>query len=266
MGEADVPVELSRLWRLGAESRLGRPAKLDVDRVVRAAVELADREGLGGVTLPKVAETLGVTKMSLYRHVGSKDELLVLMADLASGPPPEISAAAGRWRDGLREWSVALAATLRRHSWLVRVPTSGPPSGPNHIAWMDAALRVLRDSGLDWGEKVGVVSVVSGYVGSASRLALDLEEGRRGSGLEQAQVERDYGRALAELVDPRRFPEAAALFASGVFEPPPGPSDDEPVDHDFVFGLELILDGVAVAVETAARQTGGGTTQPSGRL
>lgn len=81
-----VPVGLARLWRLPTESRLGRPAELDVEQVVRAAVELADRDGLAGVTLAKVAKELGYTTMSLYRHVGSKEELLVLMGDAATGP------------------------------------------------------------------------------------------------------------------------------------------------------------------------------------
>ncbi|MFB4289794.1 TetR/AcrR family transcriptional regulator [Nonomuraea sp. ATR24] len=81
-----VPPALRRLWRLPESSRLGRPAALDVDLVVAAAVEIADRDGLGGVTIPKVAKSLGFTGMSLYRYVGSKDELLTLMADAAAGP------------------------------------------------------------------------------------------------------------------------------------------------------------------------------------
>ncbi|MEK8173536.1 TetR/AcrR family transcriptional regulator [Streptomyces sp. M19] len=76
------------------------PAALDTERVVRTGVELADRDGLGGATLPKIAKELGVSPMSLYRHVGSKDELLVLMRDVAIGPPPEATADAADWRAG----------------------------------------------------------------------------------------------------------------------------------------------------------------------
>lgn len=98
------------------------------------------------------------------------------------------------------------------------MPISGPPSGPNAVSWMDACLRALRGTGLDWGQKVGIMTLLSGYVRSSSQLSLDMAEGRRGSGLEQPQVEQAYGRALAGLVDAERFPEAAALFASGLFE------------------------------------------------
>jgi AcrR family transcriptional regulator len=248
MAEEKVPAELGRLWRLPTESRLGRPAELDVERVVRAAVELADRDGLGGVTLVNVAKALNVTKMSLYRHVGSKDELIALMGDHASGPPPEIDNAADGWRAGLWQWALAHRAIYVRRPWMAQLPVSGPPGGPNAIGWMDALLRVLRESGLDWATKVGLLNVISGYVRHASAMTRQMDEGRRGTGREQAQVEQDYGRALAKLVDPDRFPEAAKLFASPVFETPPESTEGEPVDHDFAFGLELILDGVAATI------------------
>ncbi|MCD0443447.1 TetR/AcrR family transcriptional regulator [Glycomyces sp. A-F 0318] len=246
MDEAEVPVELARLWRIAPESRLGRPARLDVGAVVDAAVALADRDGLAAATLPKVAEALEVTKMSLYRHVGSKDELLVLMRDAAQGPPPASLEGTGPWRERLRGWAEAQAAVLERHPWLVRMPVTGPPSGPNGIAWFDAGLRALRETGLDWGAKVGVVMLVSQYVGGAAELAQGLAAGR-GTGLDQAAAEQSYGRAMAALVDPGRFPDAAALFGSATFEAT-GPDTG---GHDFRFGLELVLDGVAAAVERA---------------
>ncbi len=253
MAEEDVSPELARLWRLSTPERLGRPAELDVDRVVRAAVELADREGLAGVTLSKVAKALGFTAMSLYRHVGSKDELVVLMEDYANGPPPELDVGEGHWRAGLREWAVLLRAVHDRRPWLAHVPLSGPPGGPNAVGWLDLGLRTLRDTGLSWGQKTGIMTLLSGFVRHTNLMARQLEEARRDTGLNQAQVERGYGRALAHFVDPNRFPEAAKLFAAGVFEEPP----EQPADPDFTFGLDLILDGVEAAIEQAARQPAG---------
>jgi AcrR family transcriptional regulator len=252
--EAKVPVELARLWRLPAESRLGRPAKLDVDQVVRTAVRLADRDGLAGATLPKVAEALDVTKMSLYRHVGAKDELLTLMYDEASGPPPDISVAPGQWRAGLWQWSLALVARHREHPWLAQVPVAGPPAGPHQIGWMEAAFRAIRDTGLDWATKLSIITVVSGFIRGNSQLNQEMAAGRDQTGLDQLETERHYGRALAALVDPKRFPEAAELFRSGLFEESPVPvpeGAEDLVDHDFVTGLELILDGVAAAITAA---------------
>jgi AcrR family transcriptional regulator len=241
--DREISADLRRLWRVPTSTQLGRPAELDVDRVVRAAVDLADRDGLAGVTLQKVAQELGFTKMSLYRHVGSKDELFELMADHANGPAPDLDTDAG-WRDGARRWAQAIRARYVAHPWLVDIPMSGPPRGPNAISWMDALLRVLRDTGLDLGTQAGVLTVISGYLRNAIAMAREFE---KRSGLSQPQVEQNYGRALAELVDPTRFPDAARLFAAGTFEPQPAPTDAL-ADPDFTFGLELILDGVATAI------------------
>jgi AcrR family transcriptional regulator len=242
-----VPAPLRRLWRISESSRLGRPASLDVNLVVAAAVEIADRDGLGGVTLPKVAQSLGVTGMSLYRYVGSKEELLTLMADSALGTPPDMDT--DDWREGLRGWAFAQRAVLQRRPWLTRVPASGPPSGPHQIAWMEVALAIMSRTRLDWAHKVGVLSLISGYVIQSVRLYSELAEGR-GEGQRQVDAERDYGRALARLVEPERFPETARLFSSTLFEAPPSDTPDATVaDADFSLGLELILDGVAVRIE-----------------
>lgn len=242
----DLPGELRRLWRLPGGSGLGRPPELDVDRVVQAAVELADRQELSGVTLPKIATALGYTTMALYRHVGSKEELLSLMSDFAIGMPPDIRP--GDWRSGLRQWAIAARLVNHQHRWLARLPISGPPAGPHQIAWMETAFRILRDTGLDWAEKVGSLMLISGYVRQATLLAQDLDAGHGRKGT-RAKAERRYGKFMLKLIAPARFPETARLFASGLFdtamEPAPG---DPTADSDFRFGLERILDGIAVAV------------------
>ncbi|MGC5290636.1 TetR/AcrR family transcriptional regulator [Micromonospora sp. DT231] len=244
-----IPVPLRRLWGMPESSRLGRPATLDVTVVVAAAVQIADRDGLGGVTLPKVAESLGFTSMSLYRHVGSKDELLTLMANAALGQPPTIDT--GDWRKGLHGWAFAQRAVYQRRPWLTRVPTSGPPAGPNQIAWMESALAIMSRTHLDWAHKIGALSLISGYVVQSVRQYSELTEGRA-EGQGQADAEREYGRALARLVDPARFPETARLFASPLFEAPPSDTPDATIaDADFTLGLEVILDGIAVRVERA---------------
>lgn len=253
--EDEVPASLRRLWGLSTSSRLGRPAELDLQQVLRSAVELADRGGLAKVTLPRIAKALGYTAMSLYRHVGSKDELLMLMRDFASGPPPAITSPPEAWRAGLREWARAERRLYQRRPWLARVPISGPPAGPNQIAWMETALRILRGTGLDWAQKVGILTLVSGYVRNATLLSQELAHGRERAGIDQAQSEERYGSSLAKLVDPARFPEMARLFASGLFQAPVGPaSDDSAKDPDFSFGLEQTLDGVAAAVGRTRRR------------
>ncbi|MFC4337125.1 TetR/AcrR family transcriptional regulator [Salininema proteolyticum] len=234
-----MPEELARLWRIPAESKKGRPAKLDTCTVVSAAVALADAEGMDAVTLPRVAADLGVTKMSLYRYVGSKDELLVHMQDHAFGPAPERGDAG--WREELKNWAFAQAEVMAEHPWLMDLPVSGPPRGPNAIDWLDAALSALRGTGLGVSEKLGIVTVVSTYARSSRQMSAEMAS-ERSAGTEQVEAEREWQAALFELVDPERYPEAAGLMAEPVFEP-------AGEDAEFLFGLDLILDGVAVIAD-----------------
>ncbi|NNH72596.1 TetR/AcrR family transcriptional regulator [Nocardia uniformis] len=245
MSEPEVPDDLARLWRLSAGTRLGRPAALDVKRVVEVAVELADRDGLAGATLPKIAAALAVTPMSLYRHIGSKDELMVLMGDDAVGLPPESLGVLGEWRTSLRQWARANLAVHRRHPWLIQLPISGPPRGPNALGWMDMGLRALRDTTLGWSAKIGVITLVGGYVRQAFITGYQLEQARRAAALDEVQALRNYSRDLSDLVDPQRFPDVAELFASGLFT---APEVADTTDEDFSFGLEIILDGVAATI------------------
>ena len=252
VGKGEVPVELRRLWGLEGRSRLGRPAELDVERVLRAAVALADRSGLPGVTLPRIAKVLGYSTMSLYRYVGSKGALLSLLQDFAIGPPPEIASRPGQWREGLRQWARAERVLNHRRPWLARLPIAGPPIGPNAVAWMETGLRILRGTGLGWAEKLGLLTLISGYVRQTSLLSQDLERGRTGAGLDEAQAAQRYGRSLATLIGPDKFPETARLLAARVFESSRGRTREDPT-AGFTFGLERILDGISVAVARVRR-------------
>ncbi|MEU3770873.1 TetR/AcrR family transcriptional regulator [Amycolatopsis keratiniphila] len=240
--EAGAPATLMRLWRRSERPTRGRPSVLDIDGVVAAAVDLADREGVANVTLANVAKELGVTKMSLYRHIGSKAELLELMADFAVGDPPSLEPT-GDWRAELTTLAEANRDVLMRHPWLVELPLSGPPAGPHAVAWMDAFLRTLRDTGLDWGTKGGILVLIGGYVRLACAQALQLAEGRKDSGLTQAQAERAYGQGLAELIDPERFPDAVGFLTSGL--------GDSGQNSDFDFGLGVVLDGIAALIDAS---------------
>jgi hypothetical protein len=171
------------------------------------------------------------------------------MQDFAIGAPPKIKSRPDGWRSGLRRWARAQRLLNHRRPWLAQVPISGPPSGPNQIAWMESALHVLRTSGLAWGEKLGLLMLISGYVRNETLLSQDLQRGRASLGLDQAQAERRYGRSLAKLIDPDRFPETARLLASGLFEQTRARTSADPTaEPDFTFGLERILDGAEAVI------------------
>ncbi|HWO63806.1 MAG TPA: TetR/AcrR family transcriptional regulator [Umezawaea sp.] len=241
--EIDLPADVTLLWGLRETARRGRKPSLTVADITRAAVEVADAEGLGAVSMAKVAERLGNATMALYRYVKSKNDLLLLMADAAIGLPPVLPEDL-EWRDGLAVWVREVLAALRAHPWVVQIPISGPPVGPNNLSWFDSALGALGDTGLSEEDKVGVVMGLLTYVQGEARLSIDLSAGFREN---PEAFGRQYGLALTTLVDPRRFPALSRVVAAGVFD------GEVPYEEevDGMFGLNLYLDGVAAFIERA---------------
>lgn len=242
MNERSVPVQLRRLWRLpSAPARLGRRSTLDTDSVVSAAVRLADEGGLEAAALPRVAGELEVTAMSLYRHVGSKDELLQLMVDAASEPPsPSIGEP---WQDGLRRWAMDMWELFRRRPWIPHVPVRQVPSGPNQITWIERGLAHLATTPLSWGEKLGALTVLSSQVRQAALLSEELAAGRPAA-QEQSQAEQESTRALRELVTAERLPQTSRLLDSDALADSGDPSETS-ARQDALTGVDLVLGGLA---------------------
>lgn len=253
--DSGMPHRLALLWgERGRSGRRPRPG-LSLDRVVDAAVEIADADGLGQVSMSRVAQRLGFTTMSLYRHVSSKEELLLLMEDAAIGVPPSQPDPAAGWRAGLERWARDQLAVFHRHPWLLQLPISGPPVAPGSLAWFDNALRALGPTGLNPGEKVGVVMLVSSYVRTEAQLSRDLLLAAEASAAaEGAPGEKPmpYGRMLAKVIDADRFPALLEVVESGVLDGPEGYSEE-----DFAFGLGRVLDGVEVLVRRRIGSDGG---------
>lgn len=239
-----LPASLEVAWGLRERPAKGPRPGLSLDRIVDTAVRVAAAEGLGAVSMGRVAKELGVSPMSLYRYVDAKDELYVLMQEAAVGAPPEAPAAGTGWREYLAWWARAQRAVFRQNLWLLRIPTSGPPIGPNSLAWMEAALAGLDGTGLREEEKLSVLMLVGGYVRNESVLMSDLEAGMRASGVGPDESLRRYAAALGALTDAERHPAITRLLASGVLE-----YGDE-ADTEFDFGLDRVLDGIEVLIES----------------
>src|SRR5690349_8307173 len=120
----------------------GRKPTIDAADITRAAIAVADAEGLGAVSMARVAQEMGNATMALYRHVKSKDELLTLMGDAAMDEPPPLPD--GQWRDQLGFWAKAVLQAIRKRPWFLQIPISGPPVGPTSLAWFDSALGALE--------------------------------------------------------------------------------------------------------------------------
>jgi len=248
---AAIPGSVAAAWGVRERPHRGPKPALSLGRIVEAAVRVADAEGLDAVSMGRVAAELGTAPMSLYRHVSAKEELLTLMVDAAWGPAPDGPAPDGPgpgedWRAGLSRWAWALQARARRHPWVVRIPLNGLPIMPNEVAWFENALACLAGTGLSEARKASVIMLLAGYVRNLATTEADIEAAIRASGMTPSQWMGSYPRMLAELADPRRFPALTAFIAAGVFE-----TADDP-DDEFIFGLDRILDGVAVLLEARA--------------
>ncbi|MGH3997616.1 MAG: TetR/AcrR family transcriptional regulator C-terminal domain-containing protein [Pseudonocardiaceae bacterium] len=179
-----------------------------------------------------------------------KNELLQLMVDAATTPRVPQPSPDGTWRTGLRECAVALWELFRARPWLPRVPIETAPSGPRQLAWLEQILATMATSRLDWGEKMMAVMLLSGYVRQSVLLTQDLTTGRDPDE-QQAESERRYALAMGELVDPQRFPEVAAMFASDIFASAAVPTETTE-RADFEAGLEIILDGIEAQADAKA--------------
>jgi AcrR family transcriptional regulator len=214
--------------------------QLSRERIVAAAIALADADVRGEVTMRAVAARVGSsTPMSLYRYVGSKDGLADLMVDEVYGqievPPP------GDWRACLRGLGLSGRAAVQRHPWFARLAFSRPPLGPNALALYDAALAALDGFDLGAAERMGAVSTVLGHVFGSGLALLEERAMRERAGLrteaDLAEAARPY---LQRISEEARYPHFIRWANDpGRLDPPP---------QTFERILEWLLDGLATTL------------------
>ena len=242
-----LPADVAAAWGVRERTHKGPRPALSLPRIVAAAVRIADAEGLDAVSMGKVAAELGAAPMSLYRHVSGKEQLLRYMVDAAWGETPVAPAPGESWRQGLARWAWTFRDSARRHPWVVRIPISGLPIMPREVAWFENALACMRDTGLSEARKASVIMLLAGYVRNMATTEADVMAAIVASGLDPVQWMSSYPRMLRQLTDPEQFPALTAFIAAGVFEADDGPDDE------FIFGLDRILDGIEVLIQTLRR-------------
>ena len=240
--ERDLPPGLALAWGETPASRRGPKPGYSVERIVEAAVELADREGFAALSLPRIARRVGFTTNALYRYVSSKDELLVLLADAGWGPPPDSLSRIRRWRAAATAWVRAVIERYHERPWLLSIPVRGAPVTPNLLRWLEVLLAGMAHSGLRDGDKLGCALLLDGYARGTAALSRDLRE----AGTPPVQSS-----AVTEFLQPRLsargYPILATMLAGGRYE-------DTPADHDVEFGLGRILDGIDALIAQSPRR------------
>ncbi|MEU6522495.1 TetR/AcrR family transcriptional regulator [Streptomyces sp. NPDC046924] len=242
-GSGDITRTLDLLWNTGPRPSRGPKPGLTLDRVVEAAVEVADRDGLGALSMRRIATELGTGTMSLYRYVPGKAELLDLMLDRVQRPSEDpADFGDGGWRTALEALGRATLALYRRHPWLLEVNQSRPILGPNALDGMEKVLARIKPMGLSDPELVSVIIMIDGYVAGAARTQRYGAEAERRTGLTDAQFWEAQRPTLEKAMLSGRYPVLASL-SEDTFGPD--------FDH-FEFGLQRLLDGLEVLVRRRA--------------
>jgi AcrR family transcriptional regulator len=243
MDENELPRVLQQLWGIEGRSRPGPKPAFHISDIARAAIKLADAGGLAAVSMSKVAAELGFTTMSLYRYVDAKDDLYVVMLELAFAEPPVLDPELD-WRGRITAWAVAFRDGLRRHPWILQIPIQEPPLSPNQLAWMESGLNAFDGTPLTPQDRLSAMLLVNIYVrGTAQLTANMLTEPD-----EVREADQLYTQRLTMLATPDRFPGIAATLEQPQDEAYAGDFDVA----EFGFGLNTVLDGIHTRI---TRQT-----------
>lgn len=241
--EPELPRGIALAWGVATSPQRGPKREMSVERIVDAAVEIADADGLGAVSMAAVAAKLGYTPMSLYRYVSAKDDLILLMQEAATGLPSDGGDDLD-WRGRLESLYAQQVHLYLAHPWVLDIRITGSPATPNSAAWLDAGLHAMRSTPLTAQESLAVVLLVTGLSRWAAQVMVGYSRAQVG-GVSDAEMAAREDALYRALITAEAFPALKAAIDEGVFL-----DESDP----FAFGLVRVLDGVEAYV--AARAAG----------
>jgi AcrR family transcriptional regulator len=222
---------------------------LSLDQIVRTAIEIADREGNDAVSMRRIAAELQVGAMSLYWHVANKDELIQLMVDetYAEMKLPEKSS--GDWRADIRLVASETRQIFLRHPWVAQVgPTLGVKMGPGFLRHAEFSFAAFEQTKISKELRSDIVHVVDDFtIGYATR------EITAGAWAATGEATQEKERTRTDMIFERIakmgiFPVLTRLYNEGASFP-----KGEDLDRLFYFGLDSLLDGIAMRIADAER-------------
>ena len=218
-----------------------RTVDLTRDRIIRAGIAVADAEGLGSVSMRRVATDLDVATMSLYRHVPGKEELLEFMADAAFAERRFPATTPAGWRARLDVAAHLVWSVFRAHPWAAEVVSlTRPQVLPNLLFYAEWVLAALRDLGLDVEDMMHAHITLFGHIrGTALSLQTEVHA-ERDTGMTNEEWLESQDSGVVEMFNPDKFPMLSHIAEVGF---------DFDLDRIFEFGLQRILDGLAARFE-----------------
>lgn len=252
--ERDPAEQLRRsidlLWGEWVPPTRGPKPSLSLERIVDAAIALADREGLAALSMRRVAAELGAGTMSLYRHVPGKAELLALMLDKVSDPGDVATLEHAGWREVIETAARGSHQLYLRHPWLIQVNWTRPVLGPSTLASVEVFVRGLRGLNLTDQERISIMIMVDGYVTGIARQRIQNAQAYDETGLTDEEFWSAQHPVLTKAMESGRYPHMAALgedaFGGGW-------------DETFEFGLQRLLDGIAALLDSRRSSTPSGS-------
>ena len=215
--------------------RSRRRLPLSKDRVLRAAIELADQGGIESLTMRKLGQELRVEAMSLYNHVANKDDIVDGMVDLVFSEI-DVPASGADWKSAVRQRAISLRDVLLRHRWAIGLMESRRKPGPANLRHHDAVIGSLRAAGLGMPTIAHAYSLLDSYIYGFALFAMNLP-------FHPSEEVAELGRVTLQGFPVDAYPNLVA-YISGM-----RPGYD--YRDEFGYGLDVILDGL----EKAARSS-----------
>jgi AcrR family transcriptional regulator len=203
---------------------------LNRERVLGAAVLLAEEEGIESLTMRKLGLRLGVEAMSLYNHVANKDDILDGMVDLVVSEI-DLPADTVDWKEAMRRRAISAQAVFSRHPWVSGLIDSRESSGPARLRYFDWMVGTLRRAGFTLDTAARAVSLLDSYIYGFGRQQLNVSAGRDITPEEMAE-------AFLRSIPADEYPYLREMIVDHAMTS----GYDE--SADFEFGLDLILDGL----------------------
>ncbi|MFP2924924.1 TetR/AcrR family transcriptional regulator [Pyxidicoccus sp. 3LG] len=247
-GRGDPLKSLQLLWGRVEAPRRGPKAKASVAELVAAAIAIADAEGIEAVSTRRVADAVGISPMSFYTHVPGKAELLDLMMDAVAGEGPKQRPTfkPSQWRANLTRVATELRSLYLAHPWVIQLMTHRTVIGPNTLRAADIALSAIEGLGLTDLEMDRISTLISNYVLGAVRDAAREKRVKELTGM----TDTEWWSRVAPFLETLDFTPYPVLSRVGKTAGETYGAHDP--EGAFAFGLERVLDGLAVFIDGKA--------------
>jgi AcrR family transcriptional regulator len=199
------------------------------ERILRAAISLADRDGIESLSMRKLGEKLGVEAMSLYNHVRSKVDMLDGMVDVVFSEI-DLPANGIDWRTAMRQRAISARQALLRHPWAIGLMESRATPGPATLRHHDAVLGSLRKAGFSVDLTAHAYSILDGYIYGFTLTELTLPFNSEGVA--------EVAGSIMEGFRPGEYPYLAEMALDRAMKSGYNYGDE------FEYGLDLIIDGI----------------------